>query len=134
MVMSGSDLIRHLLSTLRSGAQTLAGQLAAVGLGNARRILAAARIRRIYAQLMQLSADLGKPRPAAFTPLEYLPSLEKLFPNHPEELRLVTGAYLRVRYGELPETHQEVEQVDVAWKRVREQGRVMLDYEHMKKK
>jgi hypothetical protein len=83
---------------------------------------------------MQLSADLGRPRPAAATPLEYLPALEQLFPNHSPELRLLTGTYLRVRYGELPEDRQEVEQVEAAWKRVREQGRVLQEYAKMKKR
>lgn len=132
-ILNGSQLLRQLLSSLRSGANTLAGQFGALGLRGARRFLAAARIRRIYAQLTELSADLGKPRPAAFTPLEFLPVLENVFPNHSTELRSVTQAYLKVRYGELPETRQEVEQVKVAWKRVKDQGRVMLDYQRAKK-
>jgi hypothetical protein len=96
-------------------------------------MLAAARIRRVYSQLMDLGALLGKPRPPAFTPLEYLPRLDQLFPNHAVELRLMTGAYLKVRYGELPEYQEEVERVEAAWKVVQEQGRVMLVYNKMKK-
>jgi hypothetical protein len=132
-ILSRGELLRQLLSALRSGAQSMVNQFGALGLGNARRFLAAARIRRIYARLMDLSADLGKPRPLAYTPLEYLPLLDKLFPNHAAELRLVTGAYLRVRYGELPETRQEVEQVETAWKQLKEQGRVMQEYARMRK-
>ncbi len=131
-ILGGSELLRQWLSTLRSGAQFLAGQLGVLGFKGGRRFLAAARIRRIYAQLTELSADLGRPRPPAFTPLEYLPVLENVFPNHAAELRMVTLAYLKVRYGELPETRQEVAQVETAWKRVREQGRVMLDYQRAK--
>ncbi len=42
-------------------------------------VLAAARIRRIYAHLMELSADLENPRPVAQTPLEYQKTLDKLY-------------------------------------------------------
>ncbi len=91
-----------------------------------RRLLAAARIRRIYTQLCSLSASLGQPRPAAMTPLEYLPKMDALYPQHTQELALITGAYLQVRYGEVPETNQEVQEVVNAWNRVRSEGRRQL--------
>ncbi len=88
-----------------------------------RRLLAAARIRRIYSQLCSLSAGLGQPRAAAVTPLEYLPKMETIFPKHPQELALITRSYLQVRYGEVPETNEEVQAVVSAWNRVRAEGR-----------
>jgi hypothetical protein len=89
-------------------------------------LLAAARIRRIYARLLNLSASLDHPRPAAFTPLEFLPGLEALFPGMQADLATITNAYLRVRYGELSETLQEVEAVESAWKRISAEGRSRL--------
>jgi hypothetical protein len=87
------------------------------------RWLAAAKIRRIYAQLLDLTKKLGNPRSPAQTPLEYLPILEGIFPTGKEEVATITQAYLRVRYGELPETSQEVKIVESAWERVHTLGK-----------
>ena len=87
-----------------------------------RRLLAAARIRRIYANLMELCEDLQHPRAEAQTPLEFLVTLERLFPSAQRELALITNAYLRIRYGEFPESRHEVQQVEQAWQYVRQQG------------
>jgi hypothetical protein len=81
----------------------------------AARFIAAARIRIIYARLLRLGAKLGEPRAPAVTPIEYLKSLERVFPASMDELELITSAYLRVRYGELPETRGQVEEVESAW-------------------
>lgn len=96
-------------------------------------MLAAARIRQIYRQLMALSQKLGTPRPASVTPLEFTPRLALLFPDHLDELEEITGAYVRVRYGEYPETMAEVESVQAAWERVRRQGRTVMAQQKTKK-
>jgi hypothetical protein len=85
--------------------------------------LGAVRIRRIYAQLMQLCDRLDMPRPSTATPLEYLEQLELLFPEKRSEVRTVTHAYNRVRYGEFPETPEEVQKVENAWRQVRQRAR-----------
>ena len=66
---------------------------------------------------------MGEQRSPADTPLEYMANLERLFPTSQEELALITYAYLRVRYGELPETREQVEDVENAWELIRKQGR-----------
>lgn len=88
-----------------------------------RRRWAAARIRWVYAQLMGLCNRLNIPRPAADTPLEFLPVMERVLPDSGEDLRQMTQAYLQVRYGEVPETDTEVEAVLAAWRRVDAAGR-----------
>lgn len=88
-----------------------------------RRLLAAARIRRIYALLMLLCAQLNHPRPAADTPLEFLPVMGELLPGQMDDLGRITEAYVQVRYGELPETQAEVEAIEAAWRRVALAGR-----------
>jgi hypothetical protein len=93
---------------------------------NPGRLLAAARIRRIYAQLMDLSAQLGERRPPATTPLEFLPKLAALFPAEKESVGIITHAYLNVRYGEAPEESKAVQDVVSAWKKVNQQGRQLL--------
>ncbi len=88
----------------------------------AARFIAAARIRQIYAGLLRLSARLGESRAPSDTPLEFMENLERVFPTSQVELATITHAYLRVRYGELPETSGQVEEVESAWERVRRRG------------
>jgi hypothetical protein len=87
------------------------------------RMLAAARIRRVYAGLMGLCAQMGAARKTSQTPDEYLPRAQGLFPGREADLELITRAYDQVRYGEYPESHQEVEDVLAAWKRIQRQKR-----------
>lgn len=87
------------------------------------RLMAAARIRRVYAQLLNLCTRLGKPRSAALTPLEFLPTLHQLFPDFPQELERITHAYNQIRYGLLPESDEEVQQVLSAWEAIRTEGK-----------
>lgn len=126
-LLDQEDMLGLLRSALSRGLARVADGLEQImRLRHTRRMLAAARIRRIYAHLMDLSAKLDQPRPSSKTPLEFLPNLEGIFPTLLIELETITNAYLRVRYGELPETHQEVAEVESAWKRVRSLGKVRL--------
>jgi hypothetical protein len=108
------QIIRKALQDALNG---LAGRLRP-----ARRLIAAARVRRIYTQLMDLSDELNCPRLASTTPYEFLPELGELFTTQTEDLRLITEAYVRVRYGEIPESKAEIELVESAWQRVLEEG------------
>ena len=60
----------------------------------------------------------GYPRLGIETPYEYLPTLFKVWPEHAAESRLITEAFVRVRYGELPETAEELELLRSAWLRI----------------
>lgn len=99
---------------------------------SARSLIAAARVRRVYAQLMDLCKRLGKPRPRPQTPFEFMPKMESLFPENMDDLILITDAYVKVRYGQLPETSKEIEDVLSAWERVKGYGKPLLD-ERMRK-
>ena len=117
--------IGSLGSALRDAFKIRAEQIAA-GLSRLRpgsRMLAAFRIRRIYGKLMNLSEDLGFPRHPSCTPREFLPVLEGHFPSLQTELALITDSYVRVRYGEFPETHEEVEDVETAWLRIQAEAK-----------
>ena len=89
-------------------------------------LLAAARIRQIYRQLMLLSQRMGMPRPPSSTPLEFLPQLTGLFPEEQAGLERITNAYVSVRYGAYPETSAEVAEIQAAWERIRRRGRQAL--------
>jgi hypothetical protein len=81
------------------------------------------RIRWIYSQLMDLVTRLEHPRPQATTPLEFLPTLVQLFPALPQDLTNITQAYNQVRYGELPESEEELTIIIASWERVKDEGK-----------
>lgn len=102
---------------------------------NSRRLIAAARVRWVYTQLMALCAGLGQPRPQAATPVEFLPRILRLFPAQTGELELITAAYLKVRYGMVPETQGEVDEIEAAWARVKRAGDPLVkEYKRRMKK
>lgn len=84
-------------------------------LGLTRRWRAAASIKRIYKQMCEVAAASGFPRLETETPYEYLPTLAKVWPDHTHESRLITEAFILVRYGEVPETDDELAQIKHAW-------------------
>jgi hypothetical protein len=90
---------------------------------NLRRLWNAARIRYVYARLLELSARLGKVRKSASTPLEFQTQLSALFPDHIDNLGIITQAYIKTRYGEVPETDLEVKKVMSAWENIQVDGK-----------
>ncbi len=130
------NIFQTLLAILRQG---WAGAINSLGqmtdFKRRQRIRAAARIRQVYAELMELCIFLGHPRADAETPLEFILELNGLFPELHPEVRVITEAYNSVRYGQLPETQQEVEDVESAWKKVNSSGHELLTIlKHNKKK
>lgn len=87
-------------------------------LGLLRRWQAAASIRQTYRVMCATAADRGFPRIESETPYEYLPTLAKAFPGLQAETGLITEAYIRVHYGELPESEEELLQIMAAWDRL----------------
>ena len=78
----------------------------------------AASIRRIYQTMCRAAAVSGYPRADADTPFEYLATLAKAWPENQADTRFVTDAYVKVRYGELPESAEELDTIRQAWKRL----------------
>ena len=79
----------------------------------------AVSIINIYLQMTQISSEIGYPRHTSETPYEYLKTLVNLWPNHQQDVQLITRAYVKVRYGEFPETREEFEAIKMAWERVK---------------
>ena len=77
---------------------------------------AAASVRRIYRLMCKEAGLAGYPRLGSETPFEYLPTLYRVWPEHTAETRMVTEAFVRIRYGELPETAEELESIRNAWR------------------
>jgi hypothetical protein len=122
-LLSQADLLKQMGQSARNMLNELAQRL---GLRQAARRFAAQRIRAIYIDLLDLADRLKYPRRLQQTPLEYLPELQNAFPGSRQELALITQAYLRVRYGELPETLAEVNSIESAWRQVQLEGQSQL--------
>jgi hypothetical protein len=119
-VWAGLHLRRGLRDLLRDGRQRLdevASTLPRASLG---RLFVIRTIRRIYAHMSALAAERGYGRAPHQTPYEYLPTLEQAFPDCREEVARITGAYVAVHYGEMPERPEDLTIVQSAWKRIRE--------------
>lgn len=121
LIRQSGSALDYLRALLRGRAKRAIEGIARLNI--AARFIAAARIRQIYASLLRLSARLGESRAPSDTPLEFMENLERVFPTSQVELATITHAYLRVRYGELPETSGQVDEVESAWERVRTRGR-----------
>lgn len=78
----------------------------------------AASIRRIYQDMCSLAGSSGFPRLDSETPFEYLKTLKNAWPENSADTLLITEAYNRVRYGEIPETESELDEIKAAWKRL----------------
>lgn len=81
-----------------------------------RRQQIAASIRRIYQQMSDSAASVGHPRLESETPYEYLPSLARVWAEGKDQITLITEAYIRVRYGQIPETKAELAEIKNAWR------------------
>lgn len=83
----------------------------------------AASIRRIYKQMVYAATAGGYPRHVTETPYEYLHRLQELWPQNVTETTLITDAYIRVHYGEVPETRSELDDIYKAWQNLEMQIR-----------
>ena len=103
-------------------------------LGQRQRLRAAAKVRQIYMDLMNTFEAVGSPRQKANTPLEFLPRMQSALRSMSVELDLITNAYLKVRYGELPESQNEIQAVDQAWSRVRQAATPLIERHELERK
>ncbi|MCW1968002.1 MAG: DUF4129 domain-containing protein [Anaerolineae bacterium] len=86
---------------------------------NLRRWLAAITVRHLYARMTHEAAKRGQPRPKYQTAYDFLPALDRAFPNHAAESRLLTDAYVAAHYGELPDSPDAIVALKVAWQNMR---------------
>lgn len=93
----------------------------------------AASVRRLYRQMCRAAATHGYPRSEAETPFEYLDTLGEAWPEGRPEAALITDAYVRVRYGEVPETREEFKALRDAWHRLEKQKPVELSIQQRDK-
>jgi hypothetical protein len=102
------------------------GQRLLQRLGIFRRWRTAASIRQLYQAMCDTAASAGYLRSPSETPYEYLLTLAEVWPANPQDTRLITEAYIQVRYGEIPETDEELQAIREAWRRLEESNPVEL--------
>ncbi len=120
------DLVSRAIERKLGRAPRMIPGLLSSRLASARRWLAAARIRRIYQNLMEYCQKLDNPRLPAFTPHEFLPQLFSLFPDHTAQVTMLTDVYQRVRYGEIPESLDELQQIMVSWNEIKKEAQIRV--------
>ncbi len=109
--------LRHLLRRGADRVRDLAGMVGQFGLG--RRFYAAITIRHIYGNLQKLGQARGQPRNPAWTPNDYLPRLERIFPDHADALRHITDAYNAYEYGHVSTDPDELDRLRADWEALR---------------
>ena len=70
---------------------------------------------------MAAATQRGYPRTSADTPYEYLPTLAEVWPGMQYQARVITEAYIKTHYGELPETDDELGAIQAALDQLRQQ-------------
>ena len=108
---SGQDFAADLKNALQRGLD----RLRSLGQGVDRKRRSAESIRRLYASVVDLAQEAGYPRDLAETPYEHRPILYQAFPGGEEAVDAITEAYVRVHYGEVPDTQEEMEQLRRHW-------------------
>ncbi len=108
-------------SDFRNEGQGLAGLIRSMHRlrRRARGLMDALLVRRVYAQLLEWAARQGRARRPAETPLEFAAALDGLRPDLRQDLDVITRTYLKVRYGEMPESADMISAVLASWDRVR---------------
>jgi hypothetical protein len=114
---SALDAIKNALKTGVDRLSELVDMARQFGAG--RKLRAAISIRWIYANLLRVAADAGYARTPSQTPWEFLPTLCRAFVGDDEDLRVITEAYVKTHYGEVPTSEADLDAIRQAWSRVR---------------
>jgi hypothetical protein len=77
-------------------------------------------IRWLYSRMERIATRRGFPRIDSQTPNEYREQLGKAFPSGEADIQIITDAYVGIRYGELPEDGQSLNQVREAFECLKE--------------
>ncbi len=85
-----------------------------------RRLLAAASVENIYANVCRLARRRGYGRLPAQPPDDYLSVLVRAFEGHGEALSRITAAYMRVHYGDHPVSRAELDTLRADYRALRE--------------
>ncbi len=88
--------------------------------GVGRDLFAAFTIRWAYARMERMGRRRGFPRTKSETPYEYRRQLLQAFPGGENHIKIITEAYVGIRYGELPENENKLQAVRSALDNLKE--------------
>jgi hypothetical protein len=114
-LLSSANLMDDLKNSLRQGLDRLR---AFAGQFESQHRRSAASIRKIYASMVDLATEAGYPRRPAETPYEYRTALYEAFAGGQDAVDTITEAYVRVHYGEVPGTREEMDRIVHCWQEV----------------
>jgi hypothetical protein len=109
---SSQDFAADLKNALQRGLD----RLRSLGQGGERKRRSAETVRRLYASMVDLAAEAGYPRDLSETPYEHRPILYQAYPGGEAAVDAVTEAYVRVHYGEVPDTQEEMDRLRRYWR------------------
>jgi hypothetical protein len=66
-----------------------------------------------------MATEAGYPRDKTQTPYEYLATLHQAFPASEDEFTVITEAYVNAHYGQVPDSHEEIQRIRDCWERAR---------------
>ncbi len=89
----------------------------------------AASIIKIYQDMLHAAAQLAYPRDKTETPYEYLATLKIVWPQYFPESRLITHAYVNIKYGQFPESQAELQEIKDSWNRIKKSKESPLERE-----
>ncbi len=115
-VWSSAQVANDLKDGLLAGwehIKSLAGRLR----GRPRR--STASIRKLYASMADLAAELGYPRRPSVTPYEYRRILYRAFAGGENAVDEITEAYVRAHYGQVPDAPEELRRLLRHWQMLR---------------
>lgn len=95
----------------------------ALGLSALRRWLAQMTIRRLYVRAANEAGKRGHKRTPSQTPYDFLPAMQRAFPEHAGEARDITEAYVAAHYGQVPDSDEALDALKQAWERMRHSAR-----------
>jgi hypothetical protein len=95
----------------------------ALGLSALRRWLAQMTIRRLYVRAVNEAGKRGQKRTPSQTPYDFLPAMQRAFPEHAGEAREITEAYIAAHYGQVPDSDEALNALKQAWKRMRQSAK-----------
>jgi hypothetical protein len=95
----------------------------ALGLSALRRWLAQMTVRRLYVRAVSEAGKRGFKRKPTQTPYDFLPDMQRAFPEHVSEARDVTEAYIASHYGQVPDTDAALNALKQSWERMRQSRR-----------
>jgi hypothetical protein len=110
----GGGIVQRGLDSLRRAARL------ARRFGMSRELLAAISVENIYANLCRIARQRGHGRLPSQPPDAYLPILARAFPGDDARLHRITGAYMRVHYGDHPVTQAELAGLRADYRALRE--------------